>query len=286
MVATTTTTTRRFLLFNSLLLLLLLLLTTTTTTFARRLHESKAEAEAEEIVEGSELDQDVETADEQQPSSQEEGGGKLIRFDVGMLDGEDLPTTGSFVVSSQEEGGGKLIRFDVGMLDGEDLPTTGSFVVRTRPDWAPIGVERFEELATVNFWEGCRIFRVLPNFVSQFGINGDPSVQSRWMKNLEDDEVKTSNVRGTVTFATAGPGTRTTQIFINTADNEFLDGMGFSPIGEVVSGMDIVDRFYSGYGEGAPSGNGPAQYKIQSEGNSYLEKDFPLLSYFLTSSFV
>uniref|UniRef100_A0A7S2MP51 Peptidyl-prolyl cis-trans isomerase n=1 Tax=Helicotheca tamesis TaxID=374047 RepID=A0A7S2MP51_9STRA len=258
MVATTTTTTRRFLLFNSLLLLLLLLLTTTTTTFARRLHESEAEAEAEEIVEGSELDQDIETADEQPQSSS----------------------------SSQEEGGGKLIRFDVGMLDGEDLPTTGSFVVRTRPDWAPIGVERFEELATVNFWEGCRIFRVLPNFVSQFGINGDPSVQSRWMKNLEDDEVKTSNVRGTVTFATAGPGTRTTQIFINTADNEFLDGMGFSPIGEVVSGMDIVDRFYSGYGEGAPSGNGPAQYKIQSEGNSYLEKDFPLLSYFLTSSFV
>ena len=104
----------------------------------------------------------------------------------------------------------------------------------------------------------CRFFRVLPGFVSQFGINGDPNTMSYWRsKNLRDDPFKVSNKRGTVVFATAGPNSRTTQIFINTGDrNSFLDKSGFTPFGEVVSGMDVVDQFYKGYGEGAPQGKG------------------------------
>uniref|UniRef100_A0A7S4UMD9 peptidylprolyl isomerase n=1 Tax=Ditylum brightwellii TaxID=49249 RepID=A0A7S4UMD9_9STRA len=131
------------------------------------------------------------------------------------------------------DGTSKLIKFHVAMLDGTS-GAEGSFVVKTRPEWAPLGAAQFDELTSVNFWEGCRIFRVLPGFVSQFGINGDPDVQSRWKEPIKDDPVATTNAAGTVVFATAGKGTRTTQIFINLDDNSFLDDMGFSPIGEVV----------------------------------------------------
>jgi len=124
--------------------------------------------------------------------------------------------------------------------------------------------------------------------VSQVGINGDPSVQANWRsKAIPDDVVKVSNLRGTVVFATSGPNTRTTQIFINTGDrNSFLDKQGFSPLGEVVSGMDVVDRFYSGYGEGAPQGKGPSQALMQAKGATYVNNGFPKLSYFTKAEFV
>ena len=184
---------------------------------------------------------------------------------------------------AEEEGSnaGRLIEFTVNNLDGEE-GKTGSFTIQTHPAWAPVGSERFEALAENSFFEGCRVFRVLPGFVAQFGINGNPEVQAKWRsQNLRDDQVKVSNKRGTVVFATAGPNTRTTQLFINLGDrNSFLDNQGFSPFGEVVSGMDVVERFYAGYGEGAPSGKGPNQGLIQAKGNSYLESSYPKLSYF------
>jgi peptidyl-prolyl cis-trans isomerase A (cyclophilin A) len=123
----------------------------------------------------------------------------------------------------------------------------------------------------------------------QFGINGDPVVQSRWRSaNLQDDPVRASNDRGTVVFATAGPNSRTTQIFINTRDqgNGFLDKQGFAPIGRVIEGMEVVDRCFPGYGEGAPSGKGPNQALIQQRGNSYLKDGFPKLTYISTARVV
>lgn len=187
---------------------------------------------------------------------------------------------------TEGEGGGRLIEFTVNNLDGVE-GSTGSFVVQTRPEWAPLGAERFEALASNSFFDNCRVFRVLPGFVAQFGINGDPEVQGKWRsQNLKDDPVRVTNKRGTIVFATAGPNTRTTQIFVNLSDrNSFLDKQGFSPLGEVVSGMDVVERFYSGYGEGAPSGKGPNQGLIQAKGNSYLESSYPKLSYFSKVSF-
>eukprot|EP00566_Odontella_aurita_P037765 CAMPEP_0113538176 /NCGR_PEP_ID=MMETSP0015_2-20120614/7225_1 /TAXON_ID=2838 /ORGANISM="Odontella" /LENGTH=269 /DNA_ID=CAMNT_0000437731 /DNA_START=86 /DNA_END=895 /DNA_ORIENTATION=- /assembly_acc=CAM_ASM_000160 len=190
-------------------------------------------------------------------------------------------------LAADDEGAGKLIEFEVQNLDGIE-GNTGKIVIRTRPDWAPKGAQRFEELTEQKFWNNCRIFRVLPGFVAQFGINGDPQTQAVWRSRaLTDDPVKVTNARGTIVFATAGPNTRTTQIFINTRDqgNSFLDKQGFSPFGEVVSGMDVVDKFYSGYGEGAPSGKGPNQGLIQAKGNEYLEKSYSKLSFFSSATF-
>jgi peptidyl-prolyl cis-trans isomerase A (cyclophilin A) len=146
-----------------------------------------------------------------------------------------------------------------------------------------------QELTENKFFGGCRMFRVLPGFVSQFGINGDPEVQSKWRSSsIPDDPVKVSNSRGTVVFATAGPNTRTTQIFFNTGEkgNAFLDKQGFSPFGQVIEGMDVVDKFYAGYGEGAPAGKGPNQGLIQAKGNAYLETSFPKLSYIQEAKFL
>jgi peptidyl-prolyl cis-trans isomerase A (cyclophilin A) len=145
-----------------------------------------------------------------------------------------------------------------------------------------------QELTEEKFFDETRIFRVLPGFVSQFGINGNPEVQSKWRsKSIPDDPVKVSNERGTVVFATAGANSRTTQIFFNTRTegNTFLDKQGFSPFGQVLEGMDIVDQLYSGYGEGAPAGKGPNQGLIQAKGNAYLKDSYPKLSYIQQARF-
>lgn len=191
-------------------------------------------------------------------------------------------------VANAEEEEGKLIEFQVANLDGEE-GKTGKIVIRTKPSWAPKGVAQFEELTKESFWEGARIFRVLPGFVAQFGIAGDPELQAKYRNRpLTDDPVKVTNARGTVVFATAGPNTRTTQIFINTnkSGNGFLDKQGFAPIGEVVEGMDVVDRFYAGYGEGAPQGKGPNQALLQKKGNEYVVPNYPKLSYFSKAAFL
>jgi len=114
----------------------------------------------------------------------------------------------------------------------------------------------------------------------QFGISGDPAVTAKWTDaNLEDDPVTQSNTRGMISFATAGPNTRTTQVFINFGDNSRLDRLGFAPFAKVISGMEVVDQLYADYGEGAPDGGGPAQDRIENEGNAYLSRDFSKLDY-------
>jgi peptidyl-prolyl cis-trans isomerase A (cyclophilin A) len=151
----------------------------------------------------------------------------------------------------------------------------GPFVIEVHRDWAPIGADRFYNLVKNGFFDNVRFFRVVSGFMVQFGINGDPSLSARWREaRIRDDAVKQSNTRGMVTFATAGPNTRTTQVFINFADNSQLNGMGFAPFGQVISGMNVVDALYSGYGEGAPRGSGPDQGRLQQEGNAYLMKEF------------
>ncbi len=158
--------------------------------------------------------------------------------------------------------------------------TAGPFVVEVHRDWAPNGADRFYNLVKSGFFTNVRFFRVINGFMAQFGIHGDPSVARQWMgARIPDDPVKQSNLEGYVSFATAGPNTRTTQLFINLADNANLDKSGFAPIGRVVSGMNNVHKIYDGYGEGAPRGRGPDQGQIQAEGNTYLSKDFPKLSY-------
>lgn len=158
--------------------------------------------------------------------------------------------------------------------------TAGTFVVEVHRDWAPLGAERFKQLVTSGYFDGARFFRVVSGFMAQFGVAGDPAVTAKWRdKRLVDDPVKKSNVRGMLTFATAGPGTRTTQLFINYRDNSFLDSQGFAPIGEVIEGMDVVDKFYSAYGDGPPRGRGVDQGRLQAEGNAYLEREFPKLDY-------
>mmetsp|Transcript_14052 Transcript_14052/g.33561 ORF Transcript_14052/g.33561 Transcript_14052/m.33561 type:complete len:319 (-) Transcript_14052:38-994(-) len=191
--------------------------------------------------------------------------------------------------NSDSFGPGRKIRFTVANLQGKGSDHIGEFTIQTHPDWAPIGVERFEALVSddIYFYDGARIFRVVDNFVAQFGIGEAPSKQAEWdAKPLEDDPVIVSNTRGRITFATAGPSTRTTQVFINTRDNKRLDKMGFSPFGEVIDGMDVVDKFYSGYGEGEPDGKGPSQSKMEKYGGKYVDKQFPLLSYFTKVEFV
>ena len=154
----------------------------------------------------------------------------------------------------------------------------GDFVVEARRSWAPHGVDRFYDLVASGFFDGCRFFRVLEGFVAQVGISGDPVTSATWRRRtIPDDRVVESNRRGRVTFAMAGPGSRTTQLFINLVDNPGLDGMGFAPIAEVVQGMEQVDELYAAYGEGPPRGGGPDQARIQRDGEAYLAREFPRL---------
>src|SRR5258705_10915455 len=143
----------------------------------------------------------------------------------------------------------------------------GTFIVQINKEWAPIGAERFTELVKSGFYENARFFRVIPGFMVQFGIAGDPNIQAKWREaSIADDPVTQSNGRGKLSFATKGPNTRTSQVFINLVDNQRLDASGFAPFAEVVSGMEVVDQLYSGYGDGAPRGAGPDQNLIQAQG--------------------
>jgi peptidyl-prolyl cis-trans isomerase A (cyclophilin A) len=159
--------------------------------------------------------------------------------------------------------------------------TKGTFVIQVTREWAPRGADRFYNLVKGGYYNNVRFFRVISGFMAQFGMHGTPEVQRNWSTaRLPDDPVKQGNTRGRVVFAHAGPNTRTTQVFINYRDNSSsLNNQGFAAFGEVVSGMDVVDKLHSGYGDGPPGGRGPAQQRIASEGNAYLEKSFPNLDY-------
>jgi peptidyl-prolyl cis-trans isomerase A (cyclophilin A) len=158
------------------------------------------------------------------------------------------------------------------------VTTKGDFVVESQREWAPRGVDRFYNLVKNGYYDGVCFFRVISGFMAQFGIHGDPKVSAAWRpERIQDDPVKQSNTRGYMSYAMAGPNTRTAQLFINYGDNSRLDQTGFAPIARVVEGMDVVDRLYSDYGEGAPRGKGPDQGRLQMEGNAYLTKEFPQL---------
>lgn len=164
--------------------------------------------------------------------------------------------------------------------------TKGDFVIQAHRDWAPRGVDRFYNLARARFFDDSRFFRVRAGFIVQFGIAGNPAIARRWEhEKLEDDPRKRSNTRGTLSYAMTGPNERTTQLFINLADNSRLDAEGFAPIGEVIAGMDVLERLYAGYGESTGGGmRGGKQGKIFAEGNAFLDREFPLLDKIIRAS--
>jgi peptidyl-prolyl cis-trans isomerase A (cyclophilin A) len=165
--------------------------------------------------------------------------------------------------------------------------TKGEFIVQVTRASAPLGADRFYNLVKMGFFNDVAFFRVLDGFMAQFGIHSDPKVNEKWESaRIIDDPTRESNVRGTISFATAGPNTRTTQLFINFGDNSQLDSRGFAPFGKVVEGMAVVDQLYKDYGEGAPRGGGPRQDLIQSQGKSYLRAQFPKLDFIKRASLV
>jgi peptidyl-prolyl cis-trans isomerase A (cyclophilin A) len=161
----------------------------------------------------------------------------------------------------------------------------GMVDIEVHRDWAPLGADHFYELVRSGFYDGARFFRIVRGFVVQFGIAGDPKTNALWASGmLPDDPVKQHNGKGTVTYAKPGPNARTTQLFINLADNrKSLDRQGFAPIGQVVDGMAVVESLYGAYGDMPPSGQGPDPNKIQQQGNDYLDSHFPRLDYIKTA---
>jgi peptidyl-prolyl cis-trans isomerase A (cyclophilin A) len=159
--------------------------------------------------------------------------------------------------------------------------TAGSFVVAVTRAWAPRAADRFYNLVNHGFFTGAAFFRVVPGFVVQFGLSPNPTVNKAWSNaSIQDDPVTQSNRAGYVSFASAGPNTRTTQLFVNLGDNARLDAMGFSPFGKVVSGMDVVRKIYAGYGES------PDQSAIVAQGKGYLDKSFPKLDRIVSATVV
>jgi peptidyl-prolyl cis-trans isomerase A (cyclophilin A) len=154
------------------------------------------------------------------------------------------------------------------------VTSRGPIVVQVNRAWAPRGADRFHELVQQSFFDDDRFFRVVPNFVAQFGLNDKPAINDAWdAKRITDDSVTHTNARGTLVFASEGPNSRSHQLFINLVDNAQLDKLQFAPIGRVVEGMSVVDSLYNGYGER------PDQQFIQTLGNSYLNRNFPKLDY-------
>ncbi|MBP7779774.1 MAG: peptidylprolyl isomerase [Acidobacteria bacterium] len=164
--------------------------------------------------------------------------------------------------------------------------SVGEFVVKVTRAWAPHGADRFYNLVKHGFYDEARFFRAVPNFMVQFGLHANPAITRVWQPaRIPADKVTQSNKKGFITFAMgASPDTRTTQVFINFRNNTNLDGLGFAPFGEVVTGIEVVDKIYTGYGEGAPKGSGPSQTRVANEGNAYLIKAFPKMDFIKTAT--
>lgn len=172
-------------------------------------------------------------------------------------------------------------------FDVKFVTSKGEFTVSVTRAWSPLGADRFYNLVRHHFYDNASFFRAISGFMVQFGISAYPPVSSAWSNaNIKDDAVAKSNTKGFITFATGGPNTRTTQVFINLVDNARLDAMGFSPFGQVTDGMNVVESLYTGYGEGAPGGAGPAQDQIEKLGKPYLDKGFPNLDSIKTATIV
>lgn len=159
--------------------------------------------------------------------------------------------------------------------------TKGDVIILVNRSWAPNGADRFYNLVKIGYYDEIAFYRVIRGFMAQCGFNGDPAVSAAWSRaKISDEPILQANTRGMVTFAMGGPNTRTTQFFINYVDNSYLEKHGsFAPFGKVISGMDVVDSLFSGYGEGAPRGRGPSQARVMREGNSYLKQSYPSLDY-------
>ena len=165
--------------------------------------------------------------------------------------------------------------------------TQGDFVVEATRAWAPRGVDRFHELVNMRYFDENRFFRVVPGFVAQFGVHKDYDVHDRWRKySIVADPPKEKNLRGTLAFAQSDPNSRATEIFINLADNPALDAQVFVPFAKVVSGMEVVDKFYSGYGELMPEGKYIDPNRVENGTNAYLEPHFPKLDYIRRAVFL
>jgi peptidyl-prolyl cis-trans isomerase A (cyclophilin A) len=163
----------------------------------------------------------------------------------------------------------------------------GDFVVEARRAWAPHGVDRFHELVRMKYFDQGRFFRVVPGFIAQFGVHRDFNVHGKWREYfIVDDPPQLKNLRGTLAYAMSGPTTRATEIFINLADNKALDDQGFVPFAKVVQGMDVVDKFYAGYGEMRPEGKYIDPSRVEGEANEYLTQRFPNLDFILHTEFV
>jgi peptidyl-prolyl cis-trans isomerase A (cyclophilin A) len=177
-------------------------------------------------------------------------------------------------------------------FDVEMQTTKGTLVVRVKRDWSPRGADRFYALVRQRFFTDVAFHRTIRNFVAQFGIHGDPAVATAWNgRTIADDTVRTSNVRGTLSFARGGANTRSTQLYFNLVDNARLDTantFGFPPIGRVIKGIEVLDSLnweYSGT-RGGQTFPGPRQDSLRLQGNAYLKRLFPRLDYIVRSRIV
>ena len=166
--------------------------------------------------------------------------------------------------------------------------TRGPFLVVAHRDWAPFGVDRFYFLVSNGYYDDTYFFRVVQGSLAQWGISGKPALNAAWRnRRIADDPVMRSNQRGMIAFARSGPQSRTVQLYVNERDNARLDtlgGIGFPPIAQVIQGMGVIDSLYAGYGQGQPRGTGPSQDSIETEGNAYLKRKYPLLDRILTAT--